>query len=322
MNLSQIRQDAARQLRENGDGFAPLVLIHSATTVGVSLLLMLVSWGSQYIAPEGGLSNMGTQMIISTVQTLLQILSMIAVPFWDAGLIFGAMRVLRGRHNTPSTLTEGFRRWGGIGSSLIIRGFVYFITSITCSFASSLVLSALPMPPSVLDELTAFAEAPTLPLTDGVRSFLVIYLVVYIASLCVLLIPKLYLHRQVVYRIMDDEPCNGLQAVVHSRTLMKGHRRKLFLLDLSYWWFYLLELGISVIAIGDLVLESMGISLPIGAEAAAWIFPIGALLARLVLYYLAKPKIALSYALFYQQICDEGPKEPESRKPKRMPWKY
>jgi hypothetical protein len=24
----------------------------------------------------------------------------------------------------------------------------------------------------------------------------------------------------------------------------------------------------------------------------------------------------------YQQICDEGSKEPESRKPKRMPWKY
>lgn len=322
MNLSQIRQEASRQLRENGDGFGKLVLIHTAVTAGASLLLMLVAWLSQYIAPEGGLSNMGTQTLLSTGQTLLQLVNMIAVPFWDAGLIFCSLRLLRNRSNAPGTLTEGFRRWGPIASSLGIRGLIYFVTSMACSFVSSIFLSVLPLPPSVVEELTAFAEAPALPLSSGVRIFLVLYLVVYSVSLCVLLIPKLYQHRLVIYRIMDDEPCGGLQAVLHSRILMKGNRRKLFLLDLSFWWFYLLELGITVLSMGDLILAEIEIALPMSAEAAAWVFPIAALVARLVLYWQAKPKLAITYGVFYQKVFDESLKEPEPPQPKRMPWKY
>lgn len=322
MNLSQIRQEAAHRLRENGDGFAKLVLIHTAVTAGVSLLLMIVTWFSQYIAPEGGLSNMGTQTLLSTGQTLLQLLSMIAVPFWDAGLIFCTLRLLQGRSNTPGTLTEGFRRWGPVAASLGIRGLIYFLTTMVCSFVSSIFLSCLPLPPSVLEELTAFVEAPSLPLSSGVRIFLVLYLVIYGASLCVLLIPKLYQHRLVAYKIMDDEPCGGPQAVLHSRILMKGNRRKLLLLDLSFWWFYLLQLGISIFSTGNLILPEMGITLPMSAEVAAWVFPIAALLVRLALFWFAKPKLAVSYGLFYQKVYAESLKEPEPPKPKRMPWKY
>jgi hypothetical protein len=103
---------------------------------------------------------------------------------------------------------------------------------------------------------------------------------------------------------------------------MKGYRRTLFLLDIRFWWFYLLELLICAVAFGDLILPALGIALPFSALTAGWVFPIVALLARLALYWLAKPRMAVTYALFYQQVCEGGHKEPEPAKPKRMPWTY
>ena len=322
MNLSQLRQDANRRLHEDGDGFSRLILIHSAVTAGVSVLLMLVNWLSQYMATEGGLSNFDTQSLLSTGQILLQMIAMIAVPFWDAGLIYCSMQLTQGKRSSVNDLTEGFRRWSPIASSLGIRALIYFMVSTVCSFAASLFFSALPLPTSVINDLSAFMESPTFPLSSGVRIFLAAYSLIYLLGLCVLLIPRLYLHRQVAYRIMDNTPCTGLQSVLHSRILMKGHRRELLLLDLSFWWFYLLELCVIVFSLGNLLLQELGILLPIGPDVAAWVFPIIALLAQLVLYYFAKPKLSLSYALFYKRVFEESLREPEPPKPQKMPWKY
>ena len=322
MTLSQLRLEASLRLQKDQRGFSKLVLINVVITAGISLLLMLVSWLSQYIAPEGGLSNMGTQTMLATLRTLLQLASIMIVPFWDAGLIFCSLQLLRGKSSTPATLLEGFHRWGPLASSLLIRGLIYFLSCMACSFASSLLLSFLPIPPTILDELIAFTEAPTLPLTGGVRSFFIVFFVVFCINLCILLVPKLYLHRQIVYRIMDDEPCTGAQAVLHSGILMKGNRRKLFLLDLSFWWFYLLELCISLFSMGNLLLAELGIVIPISAEATIWVFPVISLLARVVLYWFAKPKLAVTYALFYQQVFDQSLSEPEPPQTKRKPWKY
>lgn len=322
MNLSQIRRDAARLLREDRVRYAKLVLINGAVTAGISLLLMLVSWFLQYIAPDGGLSNIGTHAMISTIRTLLQLISMLIVPFWDAGMVFCSLRLVHRKHNVVQNLTEGFHRWSSIAVSLLIRGLIYFFVFMGSYLVSSILLSSLPFPPSVIEELTAFTENPSLTLTGGVRIVLIVYLIIFLISLCTMLIPKLYLHRQVIYQIVDDESCGGVQAVVNSRTLMNGNRKKLFLLDMSYWWFYLLELVISVMAAGHLIAAELGIALPISTEAAAWLFPITALLARLVLYWLAKPKLNISYALFYQRVYDNSLKEPEPPQPPRMPWKY
>lgn len=318
MNLSQIRREATELLRKDGDGFRKSVLIHTAVTIGLSLLLILITQLSQHLAPAGGLYTTDALIFWETGQALLLLARIIIVPFWEAGLVFCALRLLRGRDRSPVHLTEGFRRWGGIVSSMLIRGMIYFFAIFTCSMVSSLVMYMLPMSSSLLEELNAFLEAPTLPLTGGVRMFMAVYMIVYITNLCVLLIPKLYLHRLVSYQIMDDEPCGGLQGVLNSGILMRGQRRNLLLLDLSFWWFYLLALGISALSMAHLILPGLAEAIPY----ANWIFPIIALLARFALYYFGKPKLAVAYALFYQQVLDGHQKEPEPAQPKRMPWKY
>lgn len=313
MNISQIRHEASVRLKENKIDFSKLVLYHTAITAAVSLLLMLVSWVSQHIAPEGGLSNMGTQNLLATGQTLIQLANMVAVPFWNAGLIFSALQLLDGHHYSLRTLTEGFKRFGAIASSMLIRGVIYFFVTTGSFLITSLLVSLLPLPASLADELTAFVQSPTLPMSGNVKFFYIACMAIWSVSFMVLLIPKLYLHRLVEYRIMDKDPCGGMQAILHSRYLMKGKRRKLLLLDLGFWWFYLLEFGISMLSMGSVILPE----LPIGSELASWLFPIAALLLQLVLYYLAKPKLAITYAVFYQHTLAESvtqPQTPESEK--------
>ena len=315
MNLSQIRQDATKRLQQDQGGFSRLVFIHTAITVGASLLLLLISWLSTSLTPGGGLSNMASQDMLSTIQTMLQFAIAILSPIWEASLIFCALRLIRDQEYTTRDLTAGFRRWGAILGSLILRGLIYFGFSMACYFATSILVSFVPIPASVQKDLLAFVEAPAFPMAASLYYFVAVIGIIFAINLCLVLIPRVYLHRLVEYRIMDQSTCGGLQAILQSRILMKGHRRKLFLLDLSFWWYYLLEGAIAAFSLSYLFIPDLGMSL----EIATWVFTLTSLLAQLALYYYAKPKLAISYALFYQNIFDESTKLPEPPQPQPLP---
>lgn len=313
--ISQIKASVGERLRADGGGFRKLVMIHSAVPIGVSLVLMLVSALAAQIAPDGGLSNMGTHALISTVLVILQLAASVAVVFWDGGLLYSVLGVLRGRRPGVGSLTEGFSRFLPIVTSGIFRWLNYMLLMMVSGTVSSLLMSLMPMSEAMYQDILAFTENPTFPLEGSIASLVVIYMVVYCVVLAVLLVPTLYRHRLTTYCIMDDEPIGGFSAVLLSTTLMRGNRRKLFRLDLSFWWFYALELLISALSMGELIFADF-----------SWLFPLLGLAARLVLYVFAKPKIALSYGLFYETLLKQAqepqPEVVEPPKPKKMPWKY
>lgn len=316
MNISQIKQEAAQRLQQDGGQFRKLVLIHTAVTAGASLLLLLVGWLAPYIAPDGGLSNLGTQAMLYTGQILLQVITMLALPFWDAGLIYCALQVSRSRSSTPIALTEGFHRLAPVLVAELIQSVIYLAVSIGSYFLCSILISFLPMPEFVYQDLITYMTTLSLPFGAGVWLFLALFFCFYCVALCVFLVPKMYLYRLSIYRVMGDEPCGGLQAVLESRLLMKGKRKKLFLLDLSFWWFHLLSIGVSMLSMGELLLSVIGISIP----GAQWFFPIVSLIAQVALYWWAKPKLAVSQALFYQRACEEAPEQPEKPQASQIPW--
>ena len=323
MKLSQLRQEAADHLKENGKSFSKMVFIHSAIAAGISFLLLLINWLTQHIGFGDSICNIDGQILLTTIQVMLQLISILAIPFWSAGLVFCAFKTIQGENYSLLTLTEGFRCWGPICSSLLIQGLNYSLFSMLSSFAASAFLSTIPLSPSLQEAFLTFAEEPVFPPPENVQIFLYVYMAVYLIGLLVLLIPRLYLHRLIPYRIMDgNEVCNGLQAVLYSRILMKGNRRKLLLLDLSFWWYYLLEVCIGAICVGNVILATLGVSLPVGEDIAFWLFPLAALVLRLILHYCAKPKLAITYAVFFRNILSEKLPKPEPPKPKRMPWKY
>ena len=95
---------------------------------------------------------------------------------------------------------------------------------------------------------------------------------------------------------------------------------KLFKLDLSFWWFYALELLLAAVSMGDMILMAAGVVLPVPAEAAYWGCQLLAAAGQLGLYYLARPKLEVAYALCYESFS--VPEEPKPRKPVAHPWQY
>ena len=310
---SQISASATRRLRADGSSFRKLVWLHCAVPVGVSAVLVLLSALSRQLAPEGGLSNMDTHTRITTVLTLLQMAATVGVLFWDAGLEYTSLSFLRNRSIGVASLTQGFSRFLPLIGAWIFRWGNYLLLMMVSGTVSGLLVSLVPITEPVYQELMAFAGNPVFPPTGSVLVLGCIYFAVYLVALAVLLVPRFYLHRLTGYLIMDDEPTGGLKAVLQSMALMRGKRWELAKLDLRFWWFYLGELAVSGISMGQLLFPEL--------EAGLWLFPAVALCAQLALYLLAKPRLSLCYGLFYESLLDP-PQPEEAPKPTKLPWKY
>ena len=76
----------------------------------------------------------------------------------------------------------------------------------------------------------------------------------------------------------------------------------MFRLDLSFWWYYLAQTAIAVLYYGDVLLPALGVSLPISAEAASFVFYAVGLLVQLALLYLFSNRVETTYARFYHAL--------------------
>ena len=144
MKLAQLHREAADHLKTNKKSFSKLVLIHSAIAVGVSFLLLPITWLAQNAGSDSSIGSIENQILLTTLQWMLQFVAVLGIPFWNAGLCFCALRTLQGKDNSPHTLLEGFRCWSPIGSSLLIQGLNYCLLSMLSSFAASALLSTIP----------------------------------------------------------------------------------------------------------------------------------------------------------------------------------
>ena len=303
MKLAQLHREAADHLKTNKKSFSKLVLIHSAIAVGVSFLLLPITWLAQNAGSDSSIGSIENQILLTTLQWMLQFVAVLGIPFWNAGLCFCALRTLQGKDNPPHTLFEGFRCWSPIGSSLLIQGLNYCLLSMLSSFAASALLSTIPLPRSFQEALLAYAENPVFPPPDNILLFFKVYCLVYCICLPILLVPRLYLHRLIPYKIMDgDEACNGLQAVLYSRILMKGKRRKLLLLDLSFWWFYLLQVLCLAVSCADTVLPRLGIMLPVAQEVGYFLFFTAGTVLQGVLLWQYQGQVLTTYCLAYDAL--------------------
>lgn len=331
MDIRTLKFEADQTLRSATYPPRHLVLIHTGIALGVSLVLALISYILDHsVSSGGGLSGMGTQAALSTAQVVLQMVSTVAMPFWQAGMIFAALGYIRRRQVSPRDLTEGFRRFKPILSSGIMMGIQYLGMGFISAYLSSFVVAFTPFADPVVELTEMLAEKPDLDITalnmnaDGMMAFMLAYLVIFLILYAVLAFPLYYRYRMVNYIIMDQPKIGGLAAMFVSRAMMRGRRMRLFKLDLSFWWFYALELLLSVVAMADLLLAAAGVTLPVSDGVAYWGFQLLAVAGQLGLYYLAKPKLEVTYALCYETFCQTGePKsQPAPQPPKSHPWTY
>lgn len=325
MDIRALKNEAEQTLRSADYPPRRLVLIHTGIALGGSLVLALISYVLDHsVSSGGGLSGMGTQAALATAQVVLQLVSTVAMPFWQAGMIFAALGYVRHRQVLPRDLAEGFRRFKPILSSGIMMGIQYLGMGFIGAYLSSFIVAFTPFAAPFYELM----QNPDLDMTaldlnaDGMVAFMLAYLVIFLVLYAVLALPLYYRYRMVNYIIMDQPGTGGLAAMFRSRAMMRGRRMRLFKLDLSFWWFYALELLLSVVAMADLLLAAAGVTLPVSDGVAYWGFQLLAVAGQLGLYYLVKPKLELTYALCYEDFCQSGEPQPQTapQPPKPHPW--
>lgn len=325
MDIRALKYEADQSLQQAAYSPRRLVLIHTAVALGVSVLLALISFLlDSGVSSGGGLSGMDAQAALETAQVVLQLISLVALPFWQAGLIFTAVRMARRQSVAPRDLAEGFRRFKPLLSSGLMMGLQYAARGFVSVYLSSMLVMMTPFASPYYQLAAMLEKNPELDITtlnlDGMMVFAVAYLAIFVLVYAVMTLPVFYRYRMVHYVIMDRAEIGGVKAMFLSQMMMRGRRMKLFKLDLSFWWFYALELLLSLVSLGGLLLPLLGIGLPVSDDALYWIFQLLAVAGQFGLYYLARPKLEVTYAQCYEAFLQ--PEEPKPQIPQSHPWTY
>lgn len=328
-----IKDTAANLLKSRGGTYRRLAHIHSGVTIGAWLVLFIASYLVQYLSPEGGLSNMDTYALIFTAQVVLILLGLILTPFWETGLSYVALDFVRDRRNLTGDLAEGFRCLKPLGGALVFQGVQYALAYLISNSVTVFLLTLLPLPQSFYSDATALLKEPSSPLEGRMLLVAAVYAAVFLIALAFLVSQIFYRYRMTRYLILDDVNAKGVGASLAGMKLMKRNKRKLLKLDLSFWWFYIPEFLGFILPVAVLLLSALQVPLSPRTQTLCWAIAGGCLLLRLVVHLIGKPKLAASYALFYERllkqeeepIVEDAPKKsppPKPQKPTRPPWNY
>lgn len=309
----QLLKQRARSALENAS-YDPkkLVLIHTAAASAVTLLTAVASFLIQDgISGTGGLGGIGLRSMLSTVSSVLQNITNLVLPFWSFGYLIFILKALRREQIGPATLLGGFHHIFPILRLLLVRGFLYVAIAFLCLYPSIVIFSLTPLsqPLEALVEpianLTSEADialylddATLSAMTDALIPLLLIYAVLYLA-IC---IPISYRLRFASYILLDHPEAGALFALRASAKLLHKNCLSLFKLDLSFWWYYLIEAGLLFVCYGDVILSTLGISLSVSATAAYFISYLLYFAGQLVFYYFARNQVEATYAAAYETL--------------------
>ena len=308
-NIRALKQTAGERL-DTAQQKQKILLIYAGITLGVSFLVTVIGYVLDLqISQQGGLSNMGTRTLLSTINTVLPMVSNFALLCLELGYLAAMIRISRGLYTSPQTLRAGMSRfWTMIRANLLIVA-NYFLAGFGSLYLASLVFTLTPLSQStveILEPLSASVLDGTLVLDDATAMALAETMVpmfgIFAVIFALLVIPMSYQYRMVNYILMDKPHYGAMLAIRESKLLMRRNRFALFKLDLSFWWYYLL-LGLStVLCYGDSLLSVCGISLPFSADVGYFLF-FGLYLAALfAIYYFFLNRVSVTYALAYEAL--------------------
>lgn len=284
-----------------------LILIFSGASVAVSLLVSLLTFLlDSGIAGTGGLSGMGLRSILSSVQATLSLGVSIAMPFWTMGYVAAVLKLGRRENAETKQLFSGFRRFGPVLRMLLLEVAVYFLLGVLCVNVGTTVLSFTPLIKPYMElamtmdqsMLLQPDQATMLAMMEALRPVILVCGLLYAGAAVVLS----YYFRMARYILMDEPKVGAFRAMLGSVAMMKGNCVRLFRMDLSWWWYYALDLLVGAVCLGDLWLPTLGISIPFSEDAAYFIFYILGLGLQLALHVSCRNRVEVSYSLAYDSL--------------------
>ena len=326
LNNRELKARGAALAGDYREGNRGIVLLYCGVIAALSLgsngLHMLLD---SQIGQTGGLSGMGMRSVLQTVQEVLSYLNSFFTPFWSAGFLYAMLAMVRGRAPVTGDLTAGFRRFGRVLGHMAFQVLLTVALLMSVVNLAAVIFSFSPMGARFAEQMGPVLTDPNLIAADGTVDLSLIPLdaLKTAAIPMVLITAALFLpvytflnygFRLSMYLVLE-RPIGGVRAHFESMRMMRGHKWQMLKLDLSFWWYYLLGVGVSVIGYLDVILAMLGISLPMNDTVMFF----ATLIAYCVLYTLVclwkKCDVDAAYVLAFEAIAhpeqEDAPAEME-----------
>jgi len=104
---------------------------------------------------------------------------------------------------------------------------------------------------------------------------------------------------------MDDPSASAFFALRLSFAGMRGRKIAMLKLDFSYWWYYAIEILLTVVCYLDTLLPMLGIPLPIDATLAFFLTLLLYGVLEIAFKLWLNGRVDITYALAYTDIRQE-----------------
>lgn len=314
-----------------GEEKTKLSAIHAGISAGVALAVTLGYYLLEKgIAQTGGLSGMGVRSVLQTASTLLTNANSLLAPFWNLGFWFVALLWVRGQTAQTGDLLAGFRRFGAYLWLLLNRGLLTVAIGFVSIYVSSYLYMMTPWSGTVMefarsagmdmDAANELIAGMDMAQMDALLHAMLPMLAIWGVLCALLVVPMLYKFRMAEFFLLDDRRMGTLRAMFYSTQMLRKRRFKLFLLDLRFWWYYVLQGACLAVYAADLWLPLLGVALPEGVVTTLGLYALYLVGLFLVQTFL-RPRVQTAYALAYAQLSRMEPVMPKIRPmPQNLPW--
>ena len=308
-NIRELKDTAARRVDQAADA-KKIVLVYSLIGIVSGLLVTLITYCLDLQVDQmGGLGNMDTRSLLSTISAVLPIVLNMALMCLELGFLAVTIRISRGMYTSVQTLRAGMPRfWAMLRAEIMVYAIV-FALGVGAFYLATAIFVMLPVSNAAIDLLTPIVSTvdPSAMVIDpaleaGLTEAMLPLLVIFGIVALVLVIPVTYRYRMTNYVLLHNPGAGAMMALRESKKMMRGNRLALLKIDLSLWWYYGLSLLSMAVCYGGEFLALFGIVLPMPEMASFFLFYILSLGILLVSNLLFRNKVGVVYALFFDAV--------------------
>ena len=300
-------KSVARELLSRAGQLRQILLVYC----GILLASCLVTTGlgqglGSLMSRSGGLGNLGTRSLLSTLQTLLPMAHTLVLLVLDLGLLAAMLRISRGQFTSPQTLRTGLARFFPLLRLLLLQIPIYLALGLAMVYASMMVFFVTPLSNGVIELLTPMVNSGadpqqlvTMLTTDdaALMAFLKAVAPMYgilLVLMAAVMIPVSYRLGVAQLVIVEDPRAGAFRALSESFRMTRRNCMAFFKLDLSFWWYYLASMLVNVLPFLDSVVPM--------SESAGWLLYGLSLVLQIGLYYFFRPRLEVGRCLIYNAI--------------------
>lgn len=305
-----LKKKASNRLQSGNDP-KKVVLVYAGIVALSSLVVTVVQdlLDSQ-ISQTGGIQNIGTRSMLTTADTVLTIAQLLLVMCLTLGYTGSMLRIARGQYASPNSLKAGGERIWVLLRTRLLQMLIMTAAAFALCF---LVVNVCLLTPLSNRMIAVMGTVSAEELLSNGLALIALYsamlpiMLIYLVALVPLLWYFSCTYRMVDYLLIDRPQLGAFGVLRESRRMMQGNMKMMLRVDLSFWWYYLLQALVSVLIYLNMVLALFAIGLP--PEVLYWGTVVLYLAADFALRYFFSNKVAVTYALFYDSLC---PKQEQS----------